>query len=142
MADPITYAQLSERAYVKDAQPDNLPLLPAGWSILHETPIHPSGFQAGVYTDGNEIVIAFAGTSDPLRSPLDFFTHPDWITNRQMFAGVVADQLKEAVKLYAEALTGKYGDIVSFQSASVRRFPSRGKSACSSNSMCIRKSAM
>lgn len=71
----------------------------SSWSILHETPVFASGFQGGVYTDGNEIVIAFGGTSEALVSLLDFFSHPDWENNLDMFLGFAGSQLYDAVEL-------------------------------------------
>lgn len=63
MASASEYAQLSGRAY--DRTLVNRTALTNGWTELTWIPDDPStGFSAGVYQKGNEIVISFAGTNE------------------------------------------------------------------------------
>ena len=63
MASVNEYMQLSEHVY---ASSDNNDIgLPIGWTELDwEADGRWTGFSAGVYKKGNEIVIAYAGTND------------------------------------------------------------------------------
>jgi len=63
MASVLEYMQLSERVY--DALRNNKIGIPAGWEQLDWQIDDPdTGFSAGAYKKGNEIVIAYAGTND------------------------------------------------------------------------------
>ncbi len=100
MATVSEYAQLSARAYVLDRSPANRPFIPLGWEALDETRVSPSGFQAGVYTNGREIVIAFCGTSG-FEVFNDSNARADWANNLQLALGGLGEQMREAVRVAA-----------------------------------------
>ena len=108
MASLDHYALLASRVYFDGRSLQNKPFVPDGWREL--TLIGPlaSGFQAGVYTNGSEIVIAFGGTSgtDILNSQN---ARADWINNLQLGFGFAGEQLYEAVRLYAQVRRGDFG---------------------------------
>lgn len=67
------YAQLSARVY--NRTPENRTVLTNGWQEVSWFPDDPStGFSAGVYKKGNEVVISFAGTNDMIDDVLEDVT--------------------------------------------------------------------
>ena len=65
MPSDIEYALLSTRVY--DASPRNKTGVPAGWTELTWQPDYRfSGFSAGAYRRGSEVVIAYTGTNQNL----------------------------------------------------------------------------
>ncbi|MFZ5557167.1 MAG: calcium-binding protein [Pseudomonadota bacterium] len=110
----LQYAQLVSRGYLRDRTAQNEPFIPLGWSLVprreildgggateQETGIFPSGFQAGAYTNGQEIVIVYGGTSGT-----DVISNEnalnDWKNNVLLFAGLPGPQLLDAVRFYLE----------------------------------------
>ena len=64
MADERDYALLSDSAY-KKAPENTIDPEVSGWKKVESVPDHIfTGFSAGVYEKGSEIVIAFAGTDE------------------------------------------------------------------------------
>jgi len=56
------YAQLANRVYFRT--PANRTPVPAGWTELQWVPDRAlTGFSAGVYRNGSDIVISYTGTS-------------------------------------------------------------------------------
>ncbi len=85
------YAQLAARVYA--AQRENRTEIPTGWSELEWIPDRWNGFSAGVYKNGNDIVIAFTGTNG--QKAADF----GW-ANLLAATGVPSPQVTEAMLLY------------------------------------------
>jgi len=64
MADKFDYALLSDHVYAH-TEDNKINLDSSGWEELTWVPDDPiTGFSAGAYKKGNEIVIAFAGTNE------------------------------------------------------------------------------
>jgi hypothetical protein len=64
MIDKLIYAQLSNRAYPRNDDKNRTPLPTGGWTELQAPGNYSiTGFSAGVYQNGNDIVIAFTGTN-------------------------------------------------------------------------------
>ena len=99
------YAILSTRAYPRTQ--NNITSLPPGWTEL-EAPNNDaeSGFSAGVYSKGGEIVIAYTGTNQSKWK--DFAT-----ANINASLGAFADQVLEAMQFYI-TVKKKYGGAISF----------------------------
>lgn len=88
------YAQLSNRVYTRTDE--NRTPLPAGWSELrYAGNDQVSGFSAGVYQNGNEIVIAYTGTNES--QVWDFAT-----TNIPAGVSIPSAQVVEAMMLYID----------------------------------------
>ncbi|HOW32325.1 MAG TPA: hypothetical protein PLP88_12245, partial [Bacteroidales bacterium] len=64
MPTQLEYMQLATRVYA--ASDNNTIDLPAGWNEVDWLPDQGSGFSAGVYVSGTEIVIAYAGTNESM----------------------------------------------------------------------------
>lgn len=101
MISTIEYALLAGRAYQSTRNEKNLFPVPDGWlEPLDLRKIDQStGFEAGYFQRGNEIVISFAGT-DPNNSSL--FTSPDGKTNAALASGNWSDQLLQAAEYYLQ----------------------------------------
>jgi hypothetical protein len=56
------YAQMASRVY-RRGDPNRTPT-PSDWEEVSWIPDQPTGFSAGVYSRGSEIVIAYTGTND------------------------------------------------------------------------------
>ena len=65
MAELLQYAQLAGRVY--NRTPENRTPVPDGWSELSwQKDDGVSGFSAGAYRKGNEVVISFTGTNETM----------------------------------------------------------------------------
>ena len=63
MATELEYAELSNRVYQRTDE--NRTPVPDAWTELRWLPdLAYSGFSAGVYQKGNEIVISYTGTNE------------------------------------------------------------------------------
>ncbi|HEY0333276.1 MAG TPA: hypothetical protein VGC74_06125, partial [Stenotrophomonas sp.] len=103
MANVLDYAMLSNRVYFR---PDtNRTELARDWSELRWLPDSPeTGFSAGVYQKGSEIVISFTGTNENF----------DWVTNLPAGMGLGGIQLKQAMKLVMDTMQQYPGATISF----------------------------
>jgi hypothetical protein len=63
MADLLDYAALSAIAYNTARRGDNVLGHPDNWSQIDNASAGSSGFSAQAYRNGNDVVIAFAGTN-------------------------------------------------------------------------------
>ncbi len=100
MANAIEYALMAGRAYQTTRGEINWfpDLLSLGWTESFHAPVPGNGFtfpategfEAISFTNGNEIVISFAGTG----------TNVDWWANAGGFFGVSSDQLEQAASYY------------------------------------------
>lgn len=76
MPTNLQYAVFAASAYAESisvVNPANAIKPPAGWSILDGRNLTSTGFLARAYKNGNEIVIAYAGTtSEPGMKTLDW----------------------------------------------------------------------
>lgn len=86
------YAQLSTRVYPRTDE-NSIPV-PAGWTELQRTGnASLSGFAAGVYQNGNDIVIAYTGTNE--KQAVDFL-----LANIPAGLSIPSAQVTEAMLLY------------------------------------------
>ncbi|MCA3001323.1 MAG: hypothetical protein ING64_01375 [Rhodocyclaceae bacterium] len=93
MPSNIEYGQLAGRAYRRtDA---NRTPLPTGWSDVRLIPDQATGFSAGVFQRGNDVVIAYTGTNE--QKIADFAGG-----NIPAAVGLPAAQVLEAMKLYLD----------------------------------------
>ncbi len=106
MATPIEYAQLSSRVY--DASLNrNRTFIPSNWTELNWSPDDGvTGFSAGVYRKGNEIVISYTGTNDKSL---------DWLFGNIAATGLLpAPQVFAAMRLYLDVKRANPGTSISF----------------------------
>ena len=94
MPTDIEYAQLANRVYAR-TQRNRTPT--TGWKELSWLPdsVSGGGFSAGVYQNGNDIVIAYTGTNEG--KALDFIA-----ANIPAGGGLPSPQINEAMALYLE----------------------------------------
>lgn len=101
----IDYALMAGAAYRSTRSDINRFPVPQGWS---EVPLShvllPSGFEAVSFTNGSEIVIAYAGTSEL----------EDWLANGGLGFGLGADQLNQAALYYLQVKEANPGATISF----------------------------
>ena len=120
MPSAIEYGQLSGRVYRR--QDANRTLLPVGWTDVELLPDRPSGFSAGVFRNGNEIVIAYTGTNEKAVADYGAGNIPAGL-------GLPSVQVIEAMKLYLNVKRDNPGANIanSFQAAPspTRDFPQR-----------------
>lgn len=94
MASKSEYAQLSTRVYLRT--PVNTMPRPFGWEEISRTGnASASGFSAGVYRKGGEIVIAYTGTNE--KQVVDFL-----LANFPAGISLPTSQVTEAMLLYLE----------------------------------------
>lgn len=106
MATELEYAELSNRVYKRTDE--NRTPVPAGWTELRWLPDPAfSGFSAGVYQKGNEIVIAYTGTNEG--KAIDFLE-----ANIPLGLGATSSQAIEAMKLYFQTTAQYPGATISF----------------------------
>lgn len=106
MATLTDYAQISGRVYQRTDE--NRMHVPAGFTEiqwLRDDPI--TGFSAGVYKKGNEIVIGFTGTNEGLS--LDFL-----LANIPAGAGLSSAQITQATTLVLDVIAANPGATISF----------------------------
>jgi hypothetical protein len=102
MADTADLAVLAASAYYTQRSDENRIYAPSTWALLERTPNGSMGFEASAYRNGNEIVISFAGTDQPI----------DWYTNVGSGLGFFGlDQLKQAAAFYAKIQADYGGDV-------------------------------
>ena len=109
MPTALEYAQLAAYVYANARGLENKPFLQDVWddrSSEFSTTGSLSGFSAGVFKKGTDIVIAYEGT-DP--SLLTQDSIQDWIANVATFAGVTLGQVQTAALLY-EQVKQQYSD--------------------------------
>lgn len=99
----IDYELLATRVY--DASGTNRTPVPEGWT---ERPWQKdylaTGFSAGAYQKGNEIVIAYAGTNQI----------NDWLTGNSAALGLPAPQIFDAMRFYLDIKAANPGASISF----------------------------
>jgi Ca2+-binding RTX toxin-like protein len=120
MATDLDYEILSSNAYQSTRDPVNRVSEPEGWARISNpdldvrlaqmgfqgsewNAVSDSGFEAVAYRNGNEVVVAFAGTAPPETSV------GDWIANSALAFGNYSNQLRDAARYYValkEALPG------------------------------------
>lgn len=99
------YAQLSGRVY--NRTDENRTPVPDGWTEdtwLIDDPI--TSFSAGVYSNGNEIVIAFTGTNENISD----FT----LANIPAGVGLSSAQITQAATLVLDIMAANPGATISF----------------------------
>ncbi|MFH1026373.1 MAG: hypothetical protein V1791_00070 [Pseudomonadota bacterium] len=96
MPEPIDYALLSTRVYA--ASDINRTGVPAGWTELTwQADYNLSGFSAGAYRNGSEVVIAYTGTNQ------NFGNNADWWNNGLAGTGLLpAPQVFDAMRFYLD----------------------------------------
>jgi hypothetical protein len=104
--DKLTYAQLSGAAYYRTDE--NRMDAPNGWTELKwVSDGFISGFSAGAYKNGNEIVISFAGTNERMVK--------DWVFgNIPAGLGLSAEQIKQAMAFTLDIMRENPGASISF----------------------------
>lgn len=118
MPSDLHYALFAANSYAASAtppdvgEPNTLPL-PAGWSVVAQRDDPLTGFTARAYTDGSEIVVAYAGTS-ATGSLLQ--QGRDWLFgNISAGTGATASmQAIQAAKLYLDMAAAHPGKAISF----------------------------
>jgi Lipase (class 3) len=105
MATEIEYAELANRVYARTSL--NRTPVPLGWTEQRWIPDTLSGFSAGVYKKGNEIVISFTGTNEG--KAVDFL-----LANVPIGIGATSSQVIEAMKLYFDVKAANPGATISF----------------------------
>lgn len=105
MATLNEYAQFASAVYKKTLA-NTLPI-PPDWTPLIWEPKAISGFSAGAYKKGNEIVIAYTGTNGELL--LDFATG-----NLPAAAGLPSGQVLAAMEFYMAVRDANPGAHISF----------------------------
>ena len=106
MATELEYAELSNRVYNRTQR--NRTPVPAGWTELLWLPDPAySGFSAGVYKNGNEIVIAYTGTNEG--KAVDFLE-----ANIPLGLGATSSQAIQAMNLYFQVKAQYPGATISF----------------------------
>lgn len=111
MASVTEFSLLALRVYstpgaIKSPEPDtefNRPAVPAGWTELEWHADEGDGFSYGVYGNGSEIVVAYAGTNQNI----------DWAANITNGVGLGSTQLTKAAIAYLQAKQ-TYGENISF----------------------------
>ncbi len=96
MATVNEYAQLASIVYAK-TDANELPFPSAqGWTQLDWIPDNPlTGFSAGVFRKGNEIVIAYTGTNGGFGGAKDHL-----VANLPAANGLPSPQVQRAIELY------------------------------------------
>ena len=97
MTTAIDYALMAGVSYRSNRDPKNRFPIPSGWSEVAGSYRNlPSGFEAIAFTNGNEIVISYAGTD--FSSPFSDFVN----ANIPLTAGTVSEksQLLDAADYY------------------------------------------
>jgi hypothetical protein len=90
MPDTIDYALFATRVYA--ASDDNRTGVPAGWTELTwQADYNLSGFSAGAYRKGNEVVIAYTGTNQ------EFGLNADWWSNILAGTGILSGMIGNGV---------------------------------------------
>lgn len=93
MATQIEYALMAGRAYQSTRDQVNWFPVPQGWyEPIDERRVLSSGFEAGYFQRGNEIVISFAGIGQLA----------DWTANIELALGLAAEQLKQTALYYEQ----------------------------------------
>ena len=92
MPNDIEYALFSTRVYAASVK--NRTGVPAGWTELTWQPDYRlSGFSAGAYRRGSEVVIAYTGTNENL----------DWLSSGLAVSGLLpAPQIFDAMRFYLD----------------------------------------
>ena len=106
MATRDEYVQMSGRVYSR-TRPNSM-FVPDGWTEqiwLRDTAI--TGFAAGVYRSGNEIVIAFTGTNASKLADTLFANIPAWL-------GISSPQVAQAAALVMDVMHANPGAEISF----------------------------
>jgi hypothetical protein len=104
MPETIEYALLATRVY--DASVINRTGVPKDWNEQRwEKDYNASGFSAGAYRKGDEVVIAYTGTNQAL----------DWLSNFQAGTGILpAAQVFDAMRFYLDVKAANPGATITF----------------------------
>ena len=101
MPSNAEYALMAGRAYQSTRDEINRFPVPEGWNEpIDKRKVLPSGFEAGYFIRGNEIVISFAGTGPEI-------LNPDWLANFGLTLGSGATQLDEAAACHSTPGTAR-----------------------------------
>jgi hypothetical protein len=108
MTTDVEYALMAGRAYQSTRAGINRFPAPPGWSEpLDQRKLDDStGFEAGFFQRGSEIVISYAGTDPDKSNPL---TTPDGRTNAALASGNWANQLQQAAEYYLQVKAANSG---------------------------------
>jgi Ca2+-binding RTX toxin-like protein len=100
------YAQFANRVYARTQR--NRTPVPTGWVELQWIPDRElTGFSAGVYKNGNEIVISYTGTNE--KKVKDFT-----VANLPAAGPIWSAQVQEAMELYLEVKSANPGANITF----------------------------
>ena len=119
MISPLVYAQLADYVYANVRSPSNQPILPSGWTDISanfgiDSAIQSfTGFSAGVFQNGNNIVISYEGTNP---NPKSYDGAMDWTQGNPLATGAATAQLFQAALLYEQVKLqyASIGDTISF----------------------------
>ncbi len=113
MVTEIEYALMAGRAYQSTRSDINLFPTLLGWSEPLDKRLRDAttGFEAGYFQRGNEIVISFAGTNpnDGILPP-----GPDNTANIGLATGLGSEQLLQAAEYYLQVQAANPGAIITF----------------------------
>jgi hypothetical protein len=105
MITDVDYALMAGRAYQTSRGEINWLPVPQGWlEQIDKRKILPSGFEAGYFQRGTEIVISIAGTNGT----------GDFGTDIALGLGIAANQLKEAAAYYLSVKAANPDAVISF----------------------------
>ena len=105
MATVLEYVQMSAVVYARTKQ--NTMVVPDGWTQDRVVVDHPvTGFSAGVFVKGNEVVIGFTGTNEIVK---DFLN-----ANIPAALGLASAQVVQAAELVMDAIRTHPGASISF----------------------------
>ena len=112
MASHLDYAQLSGRTYFRTFE-NRTRIEESGWTEVSWTRDDPiTGFSAGVYRKGNDVVISFTGSNESLWKD---FVH----ANIPAGLGMVSSQVQQAMVFVLETIK-QYKDTPGMRPKGVR----------------------
>ncbi len=101
----IDCALMAGSAYQSTTNSINQFPVPSGWTeVPGSHQVKPSSFEATTFTNGNQLVISFAGTAQGV----------DWLANSGLATGLGADQLKDAALYYLQVRKANPTATISF----------------------------
>jgi len=90
MPSLLEYMQFATKVYAASSK--NQIDAPAGWTLVNWVPDRFTGFSAGYFKNGNDVVISYTGTNSAVADPLN------WTAGM----GIPAPQIFEALAYYFE----------------------------------------
>ena len=102
----IDCALMAGSVYQSSRNPINRIPTPSGWTeVSGSHQVKPSSFEAATFTNGNQLVISFAGTAQGI----------DWLANGGLSSGIGSEQLRDAALYYLQVKAANPpGTIISF----------------------------